>query len=129
GALGDIGPVIITVAMVLFAFTTLLGNLYYCDNLLIYLNGKKRPDKDFMLGFRIVAALLIFIGAIISMGLAWDVADVLMGIMALINVPVIIIIGGRAIAALGDYARQRQAGQNPVFKAADIGLTDTECWK
>ncbi len=129
GALGDIGPVIITVAMVLFAFTTLLGNLYYCDNLLIYLNGKKRPDKDFMLGFRIVAALLIFIGAIISMGLAWDMADVLMGIMALINVPVIIMIGGRAIAALDDYVRQRQAGHNPVFKAAAIGLTDTECWK
>lgn len=38
---GSAGPIFITVAMVLFAFTTLLGNLYYVDNALIYLNKKK----------------------------------------------------------------------------------------
>ena len=46
--LGDFGPVFITVAMVLFAFTTLIGNLYYVDNALAYLNHKKTPSKVFM---------------------------------------------------------------------------------
>jgi AGCS family alanine or glycine:cation symporter len=49
--------------------------------------------------------------------------------MVIINVPVILILGKPAVAALQDYRRQRAAGKNPHFKAADIGLTDTECWK
>ena len=43
---GNFGPVFITVAMVLFAFTTLIGNLYYVDTALAYLNHKKRPPKN-----------------------------------------------------------------------------------
>ena len=45
---GRLGPIFITAAMVLFAFTTLIGNLYYVDNALIYMNGKKRPGERFM---------------------------------------------------------------------------------
>lgn len=41
---GAFGPIMITVAMVLFAFTTLIGNLFYVDNCLAYLNGKKTPS-------------------------------------------------------------------------------------
>lgn len=42
---GSVGPIFITLAMVLFAFTTLIGNLFYVDNALIYMNGKKEPDE------------------------------------------------------------------------------------
>ena len=48
-SLGAFGPVFITVAMVFFAFTTLLGNCFYCDNLLTYIH-KKEPGKKFMRG-------------------------------------------------------------------------------
>lgn len=127
--LGGAGPIFITLCMALFAFTTLIGNLFYVDNALIYLNGQRMPSASAFLIYRIIAVVLIFIGAIIKMGLAWDIADVLMGIMALINVPVIVLIGSRAIAALNDYIEQKKAGKNPVFQASSIGLTDTECWK
>ncbi|MBQ8852191.1 MAG: alanine:cation symporter family protein, partial [Oscillibacter sp.] len=128
-SLGSIGPIFITVAMVLFAFTTLIGNFYYVDNLLIYIM-KKVPSKQFMLGFRIVASLLIFIGAGLSMGLVWDIADVLMGIMAIINIPVIIILGKPAMGALTDYVAQRKAGKNPAFKAESVGLKGkTDYWQ
>ena len=127
-ALGGIGPIFITVSMVLFAFTTLLGNFYYVDNLLIYIM-KKVPSKQFMFGFRIVASLVIFVGAGLSMGLVWDLADVLMGIMAIINIPVICIVGGPAIRALADYTAQRREGRNPVFKKSSIGLdSKTDYW-
>ena len=127
--MGAAGPIFITVAMVLFAFTTLIGNFYYVDNLLIYIM-KKVPSKSFMLGFRIVAALVIFLGAGLSMGLVWDIADVLMGIMAIINIPVIIILGKPAMGALSDYVAQRKAGKNPVFKAESVGLKGkTEYWQ
>lgn len=126
--LGDFGPIFITVAMVLFAFTTLLGNLFYVDKCWTYL-FKREPSKRFMLIYRIVASLLIFVGAGLSAGLLWNVADVLMGLMAVINVPVIIILGKYAIRALKDYERQRKAGEKPTFKAESIDLPfETDYW-
>lgn len=77
---GPIGPLFITVAMVLFAFTTLIGNLYYVDNCLNYI-VKKVPAKEFMVLFRIDAMVLIFIGAGMQIGTVWNLADVLMGVM------------------------------------------------
>lgn len=125
---GPIGPVFITVAMVLFAFTTLIGNLYYVDNCLAYII-KKVPAKEFMVLFRIDAMLLIFIGAGMQIGTVWNLADVLMGVMAIINLPVIVILSRPALAALKDYTTQRKQGKNPVFKAASIGLKEkTDYW-
>jgi len=101
-SLGSFGPIFITVAMVFFAFTTLLGNCFYCDNLLIYIH-KKQPEKAFMKGFRLVSALAIFLGAGMEMSLLWDLSDVLMGVMALINIPVILILSEIAFKAVQDY--------------------------
>ena len=125
---GQLGPIFITVAMVLFAFTTLIGNLYYVDNALAYLL-KKVPSKQFMTAFRAVAVLLIFVGAGLEIDLVWNLADVLMGIMVMINIPVIILLSRPALAALKDYSAQRKMGRNPVFKAASIHLKDkTDYW-
>ena len=126
---GAAGPIFITAAMVLFAFTTLIGNLYYVDNCLNYIVGKI-PAKEFMVLFRIDAVVLIFIGAGMEINMVWNLADVLMGVMALINLPVIVILARPALAALRDYTRQRKEGKNPVFRAADVGLAGkTECWE
>ena len=125
---GPIGPIFITVAMVLFAFTTLIGNLYYVDNCLAYI-VKKVPAKEFMILFRIDAMILIFIGAGMQISTVWNLADVLMGIMAILNLPVIVILARPALAALKDYTTQKKQGKNPVFKAASIGLKEkTDYW-
>ena len=121
-SMGDYAKLFITVSMVLFAFTTLLGNLYYVDNAFAYVL-KHVPGKTFTLCYRILACVLIFIGAGSSMGTMWDLADVTMGFMAIINLPVICILGGPALRALDDYIEQRDAGKNPEFKASKIGLT------
>ncbi|MDU5570005.1 MAG: alanine/glycine:cation symporter family protein [Peptoniphilus harei] len=127
---GKYGNLFITVSLALFAFTTLLGNLYYVDSCLTYLN-KKTPSKTFMLCYRIIATILIFVGAGMKMNLAWDIADFLMGVMCLINIPSIIILGGTALKALEDYKKQREEGKNPVFKAETIGIDTSklEYWK
>ena len=126
--LGSFGPIFIAVAMVLFAFTTLLGNLFYVDKCWNYLFGHE-PGKRFMLAYRLVASVLILVGAGLSAGFLWNVADVLMGLMAVINVPVIIILGKYAFRALKDYERQRKEGKDPEFKAKDIDLPyDTDYW-
>ena len=119
--LGQFGPVFITVSMILFAFTTLLGNLYYVDQALIYIL-KKQPGKKFMTVYHIVASLVIFVGAGLSADLLWNIADITMGGMTLINMPVIVILSKYAFRALKDYDKQRKEGKEPVFKAKDINL-------
>ena len=127
--LGEFGPIFITVAMTLFAFTTLLGNLYYVDKAFCHILGKK-PGKKFNTIFYIVASLLIFLGSGLSAKLLWNIADVTMGAMTIINMPVIIILGRYAYRALGDYTRQRKQGKEPVFKAENIALPHkTDYWR
>ena len=127
--LGAFGPIFITLAMALFAFTTLLGNLYYVDRALIYIL-KRHPGKRFMLVYHIICSLIIFIGAGLSADLLWNIADITMGAMALINVPVILILSKYAFRAIKDYDRQRKMGEHPVFYADSIGLPHkVECWQ
>ena len=127
-ALGDFGPVFIAISMALFAFTTLIGNYYYCEGCLRFI-FKKTPSQTFMTVFRIIAAVIVLLGAVISMQLAWDTADLFQALMVVINIPVILILGRTAIKALKDYTEQRKAGKNPEFKAANIGLKEkTDYW-
>lgn len=128
-AFGKAGPIFITVAMILFAFTTLLGNLYYVDKGIAFINGKI-PGKKFTAFYRIVASLLILLGAGLNASLLWDISDVLMGAMTIINIPVIFILGKYALRALRDYESQKKAGRVPVFKAKDIDLPhEVDYWK
>ena len=128
---GVVGPTFITVAMILFAFTTLLGNLYYVDNALIFLNHKKQPSKVFMKCFHIGCAVVVLLGAMIPMNAAWAAADITMGGMTLINLPACMLLGKVAIDCLKDYEKQKKEGKKPIFKASDIGLNEDELdfWK
>lgn len=127
-ALGDFGPIFITVAMILFAFTTLLGNIYYVDRCLPYI-CKRNPSKRFMNITYIILSLIIFVGAGLSADLLWNIADITMGCMAIINIPVILILSKYAFRALKDYETQTKQGKNPVFKAKNIDLPhDVDYW-
>ena len=119
---GSFGPLFITVAMIMFAFTTLIGNLYYCETGLAYLNGNQKPSDEFMKIFYVIASLVVFFGAIISMDAAWALADITMGLMALINIPCCVILGGVAVKALKNYEEQRREVREPEFHAKSIGI-------
>lgn len=82
-----------------------------------------------MKGFRIVSALVVFIGAGMEVSMLWNISDVLMGVMALINIPVILILSNTALKALEDYEKQKKNGENPVFKTRNIGMEyETDYW-
>ena len=126
--LGGVGPIFITAAMVLFAFTTLLGNLFYVDKAINYLLGKE-PTKLVRNICYVVASLIIFVGAGLSADMLWNIADVLMGGMTIINIPVILYLGKYAYRALRDYERKSAEGLKMTFCKKDIGLTDeTDYW-
>ncbi len=126
--LGDFGPIFITVAMVLFAFTTLIGNLFYVDKAFNHIL-KREPSKVFKTVYYIIASALILIGALLEANTLWNISDILMACMTLINMPIIIYLGKYAFRALDDYTKQRKQGKDPVFKAKDIDLpAKTDYW-
>ena len=125
---GNFGYYFVTFALLLFAFTTLLGNLFYCEGCLNYI-ANRPVSKTTLNIFRVIAIIVVFIGALLDFGLVWNLADVLMGLMALINLPVIVILGKVAIRTLDDYCKQRKEGKNPAFKASTVGLEGkTDFW-
>ena len=114
--------------MLLFAFTTLLGNLFYVDKAINYLLGKE-PSKLVKNIYYIVASLIIFVGAGLSADLLWNIADVTMGGMALINMPIIIYLGKYAIRALKDFEEKSKSNKEITFNKNDIGLPHkTDYW-
>ncbi|MBQ3556260.1 MAG: alanine:cation symporter family protein [Oscillospiraceae bacterium] len=126
--LGRVGPVFITVAMILFAFTTLLGNLFYVDKSISYLLGKE-PSKAVKNAYYVIASLVIFMGAGLSADLLWGVADVLMGGMTIINMPVILYLGRYAFRTLRNYEEQVKSGMDIAFRKKDIDLPhETDYW-
>lgn len=126
---GAAGPVFIAVAMIFFAFTTLLGNFYYVENCFAYVFGK-RPGKISLFVIRFIGACLVFTGAGLQIDLAWGIADIAQCILAFINIPVCMLIGGVAYAALKDYCRQKKENIEPVYIAGNNGVReDTDYWK
>ena len=125
---GGFGPVFIAIAMCFFAFTTLIGNYSYCEGCYEFIINRE-ATKGELITMRIVGALLVFVGAIASASLVWDIADMMQGLMVVTNVPSIVILGGIAFKCLDDYRKQKAQGINPVFKADSIGLKGkTEYW-
>ena len=101
------------------------------DNALIFLNHKKPVPKTFLRVFHVLCALVVLVGAIIPMDVAWAAADITMGGMTLINLPACVLLGSVAFRTLADYERQKKEGKDPVFLAKQIGLDENELdyWK
>ena len=121
---GPFGPLFITVSIFLFAFSSLVGNYYYTESNFRFI----RDSKTGLLVFRLTCVAAIFIGAQMSFSMVWDLADVLMGLMALVNLVAILLLGGKAIRVLKDYQKQRRAGKNPVYRYDEVGVGSPEIW-
>ena len=114
--------------MLLFAFTTLLGNLFYVDKSIGYLFGKE-PTGSVKTLYYILASLVILVGAGLSADLLWGIADITMGCMTLINMPIILYLGKYAFRALKDYEKKIKAGGEVSFCKKDIDLPhETDYW-
>ena len=123
---GNWGIHIVTIALMLFAFTTLIGNYFYAEQNLRFITEK----KSVILVFRIVALAIIFIGTHVGFDTAWNMTDILMALVAIVNIVSVFALRKPIIACLKNYTDQKVANvPDPVFKAADIGLDNTDCWK
>ena len=124
-AFGDLGIVFMTIAIFAFAFSSLIGNYFYAEQNFKFIT----TSRPALYVFRIVCAVVVFFGAQSSLTLAWNLADIFMGLEAIINIIVILILGKWAFAALADYDKQKAKGLDPVFVASDFpGMPATQCW-
>lgn len=120
---GNFGQYFFSFALFLFGFTTLIGNYFYSEANLNYVTGDK-TNKTTLMIFRVVAVLIVLFGPLLEFGVAWDTADVLMALMAIINIPAIFMLKDPAIKCMKDYIEQRKSGKNPVFNSSSINLKD-----
>ena len=122
---GQWGIHFITFSIFAFAFSSLIGNYYYAESNIRFIKN----DKKVLFVFRITCIVAIFLGAQADFSLVWNLADITMGCMAIVNIIAIFLLRNIACKALRNYEEQKKAGKNPVFKAADIGLYNTDVWK
>ncbi|MCH9708633.1 MAG: alanine:cation symporter family protein [Actinomycetia bacterium] len=112
---------LMVVLVFVFAFSSVLGNYVYAEINLFFLGARGMTINV----FRVFVLMAIAVGALSELTLVWALADVAMGCMALVNLVAICLLGKWAFAAIKDYHRQAEAGQNPVFIADEAGLPGT----
>ena len=125
--IGSGGSVYVAIAILFFAFSSVIGNYYYGEANLRYITH----NKWIMILFRLMTGAMVMFGALASLDLAWSLADVCMGLMTIFNLIAITLLGKYAFRLLEDYREQKRKGiKNPVFtkdKMKDI-QQDIECW-
>ncbi|MCB0935742.1 MAG: alanine:cation symporter family protein [Mycobacterium sp.] len=126
-ALGSWTTGLMTALVFVFAFSSVLGNYVYAEINLFFLGAKKNA----IMIFRLLVLGAIALGATSKLATVWDIADIAMGFMALVNLVAIILLGRWAFAAIRDYHRQSADGSDPVFVAEEAGLPgvlDGDIW-
>lgn len=124
--IGSFGGVFLTIAVFLFAYSSVLGNYYYGQSNIEYLT----TNKTVMFIFRLLVVLMVFFGAVIKVETVWSTADLFMGLMAILNITAIIGLAHVVFEVAKDYDEQRKKGLNPVFKTKNVkaDLSSVETW-
>ncbi|MED4584433.1 alanine/glycine:cation symporter family protein [Brevibacillus choshinensis] len=124
-----IGPwasAFLAIMVFLFAFSTLIGNYYYGETNIEFL----KTNKAWLILYRVSVLSMVLFGAVAKVQLVWDLADLFMGFMVIVNLIAIFLLSRVAFAALHDYVAQKKAGKDPVFYQDSIdGLENAEAWE
>lgn len=126
GSLGSWAGIFLAVIVFLFAFSSVVGNYYYGESNIEFIKN----NKVVLNVYRIAVVGMVAFGSLAELNFVWSLADLFMGLMAIINLIAIILLGKIAFAALADYKKQKANGQNPVFYTSNIeGLPNLEAWE
>lgn len=125
--IGGFGNYFIAFCILLFAFSSIIGNYYYGESNIEFMSTK----KTYLIAYRIIVVAMIIFGSLTKVAIVWDLADLFMSFMAIVNLIAIILLGHFAIKALKDYTDQKKQGiKEPIFKASNIkGLTNVDEWQ
>nr|WP_282437190.1 sodium:alanine symporter family protein [Vibrio amylolyticus] len=114
---GSWGGIFVAVAIFFFAFTSIIANYSYAETNLIFL---EHNNKKGLVLFRLVVLGMVMFGSLAALPTVWALADVSMGLMAIVNLVAISLLSGIVIKLAKDYNRQLDAGKVPTFDANDF---------
>lgn len=115
--IGIFGSYFIAFCILLFAFSSIVGNYSYCETNLFFIS--RRPSYLYL--YRIAAGGMVFFGSVAGLDIVWNLADLFMAVMTITNLIAIILLGHIALKALQDYNRQKRAGiKSPSFNAKEV---------
>jgi alanine or glycine:cation symporter, AGCS family len=123
-----IGKGFVAVALLFFAFTTIMAYYFIAETNLSYLTR----NKSSKLAVRLLQLAILgatFYGSIKTAEIAWTLGDIGVGMMAWLNIIAIFLLRKPAFKAWEDYKKQKKEGKNPVFVAKNVGIENTDLWK
>lgn len=124
--IGNFGSLFLSICIFLFAFSSIIGNYYYGQSNIEFIS----TNKILMLFYRVIVLGMVMFGTLADVPLVWNMADLSMGLMAIVNLIAIVMLSKVAFYVLEDYENQKKNGiENPVFKSKNIKGLDTDCWK
>ena len=110
--LGGFAGVLLSVMVFMFAFSSIAGNYYYGESNIQFFSTK----PVYLLAFRILVVAMVAFGSVAELPFVWNLADLFMALMAIVNLVAIALLGRNAFLALKDYQDQKKAGvADPVF--------------
>ena len=125
---GQLGSIFVAVAILLFAFSSIIGNYYYGEANIRFIS--QRPIYLWI--YRVLVGCMVMCGAVMSLDLAWSLADVTMGLMTICNLIAIVLLSRQAIWLLRDYTAKKRKGINsPTFRKDEMPeemRRDIVCW-
>ena len=122
------GALFVAIALLFFAFTTIVAYYYIAETNIAYMDRHGRhPWLGFVLKLCIVAATVY--GAVKTADVAWGLGDIGVGLMAWLNIVAIVMLHKVAFKCLRDYEAQKKAGKEPEFDPVPLGIENAHYWE
>lgn len=116
--MGKVGPVFVAISIFFFGYSSIIGNYFYGESNLNFLTARKTT----IFVFRLVVVALVFVGTLLKMNLVWNMADMFVGFLALVNLFALLALSNVAFKTIKDYEYKRKNNLPLDFKASDIGM-------
>lgn len=122
------GAIFVAVALLFFAFTTIVAYYYIAETNIAYIDRHARhPWLKFVLKVAIIAATVY--GTVKTADLAWALGDIGVGLMAWLNLVAIVLLRNVAFKCLRDYEAQKKLGKDPQFDPLALGIANAHYWE
>ncbi|SHN05064.1 alanine/glycine:cation symporter family protein [Gracilibacillus kekensis] len=122
---GEWGSIFLAITIFFFAFSSVVGNYYYGETNVSFLNH----NGIWLTIYRVLVLAMVMFGSLASIQLVWNMADMFMALMAVVNLIAILLLSKIAIQVLQDYMQQKKQGNDPKFHYKNVkGLKGISWW-
>ena len=122
------GAMFVGVALLFFAFTTIIAYYYIAESNVAYIVKQGRGSGTALFLLKCMLLATVVYGAVRTSDLAWGLGDIGVGLMAWLNIIAILLLQKPALAALKDYEAQQAQGRDPEFDPVKLGIENADFW-